>query len=246
MKLDSEKIKSALNFDADILTFETTDSTNIIAEKMAEKTTSPLLIVAESQTDGRGRNGKSFYSPPSGLYMSLVTHSDSDYYSLATATCKAAVAVTRAIEKLTDLEPKIKWVNDIYIDGKKVCGILCRALGGNGRVKHLITGIGINIFTEHFPDEIKHSAGSLNRKIDINLLSAEIANNLVLLCDYMDEYRKKSCVIGKEIIYWKNDIEYNGKAIDIDENGGLIVDNGKEKTTLTSGEITLRVKNQKL
>ena len=242
MRLDSEKIKSALEFDAEVLTFETIDSTNIFAAKSAKNFTKPLLITAESQTDGRGRNGKSFYSPPTGLYMSLVTHSDSDFYSFATATCKAAVAVTRAIEKLTDLKPEIKWVNDIYIDGKKVCGILCRALGGNGKINHLITGVGINLFTETFPDEIKKSAGSLNTDVDINILSAEIANNLFSLSDYMDEYRKKSCVIGKEITYWKNGIEYNAQAVGIDENGGLIVDNGKEKATLTSGEITLRVR----
>ena len=246
MKLHSEKIKSLLEFDAEVMTFETIDSTNILAEKLAEKSAKPLLIISESQTDGRGRNGKSFYSPPTGLYMSLLTHSDSDFYSFATATCKAAVAVTRAIEKLTGLKPEIKWVNDIYIDGKKVCGILCRALGGNGKINHLITGIGINLFTEVFPDEIKDSAGSINTAVDINILSAEIANNLFSLSDYMDEYRDRSCVIGKVITYWKNGIEYKAQAVGIDENGGLIVDNGKEKTTLTSGEITLRVKKQEL
>lgn len=240
MKLDAEKIKNLLNFDAEIFVFDTIDSTNIFAEKIAEKSDKPLLIVSESQTQGRGRNGKSFYSPPTGLYLSLVTHPHTDFYSVNTVTCAASVAVVRAIEKLTDLKPEIKWVNDIYIDNKKVCGILCRALGGNGQVEHLITGVGVNLFTEDFPDEIKDTAGSLNRKLDINVFAAEIADNLITASDYMDEYRQKSCVIGKEITYIKNGTAYTAKAVDIDENGGLVVSDGKEKATLSGGEISVK------
>lgn len=243
MKLNAEKIKNLLKFDAEIFVFDTIDSTNIFAEKIAEKTDKPVLVISESQTDGRGRNGKSFYSPSTGLYLSFVTHPHTDFYSVNTVTCAASVAVVRAIEKLTDLQPKIKWVNDIYIDNKKVCGILCRALGGNGQVKHLITGVGVNLFTKDFPDEIKDIAGSLNRELDINVFAAEIANNLVFVSDYMDEYKEKSCVIGKEITYLKNGTAYNAKAVDIDENGGLVVSDGKEKTTLSGGEISLRLKN---
>jgi len=242
VKLNAEKIKSTLNFYAEVLVYETIDSTNILAEKLAKEYSDPLLIVSESQTDGRGRNGKSFYSPSTGLYMSLVTHPDSDFYSMNTVTCGTSVAVVRAIENLTDLKPKIKWVNDIYVDNKKVCGILCRALGGNGRVEHLITGVGVNISTETFPDEIKDTAGSLRRKIDKNVLAAEIANNLIFVADYMSEYREKSCVIGQEITYSKNGVSFDAVAVDIDDNGGLIVFDGKEKATLTGGEITVRIK----
>lgn len=240
--LDREKIKSALNSDIELFVFDKIGSTNDEAEKIAASTDKPILIVAESQTNGKGRNGKSFFSPSTGLYFSLVTHPKSDFYSLTTVTCRTAVAVTRAIDTLTPLHPKIKWVNDIYIDGKKVCGILCRALGGNGRVEHLITGIGININTEAFPDEISNSAGSLNCGVDKNLLVAEIAENLLSLENYMDEYREKSCVIGKEIVYWKDNIPHTATAVDIDENGGLIVTEGEKKSTLTGGEITLRLK----
>lgn len=241
MKFDAEKIKSALNFNAEVLTYDSVASTNELAAGLADKTDMLVLVLAEGQTDGRGRNGKSFYSPDgTGLYFSLLTHPNSDFYSMNTVTCAAAVAVVRAIEKLTDLNPKIKWVNDIYIDGKKVCGILCRAIGGNGRVEHLVTGVGINISTEIFPDEIRDTAGALNCAVDKNILAAEIANNLIKIMDYMDEYREKSCVLGKEIIYYINGVPHSGRAIEIDENGGLIVFDGKEKTTLTGGEITVR------
>lgn len=244
MELSEEKINSVLNFDADIFVYDTVGSTNVIAEELAGKTQNPIIVVAEAQTDGRGRSGKSFYSPHStGLYFTLVLHPDSDFYSMNTVTCGVSVAVTRAIEKLTGLNPKIKWVNDIYLDEKKVCGILCKAVGGNGKIKHLIIGIGINILTTDFPDELKSFAGSLNKSVDKNLLASEIANNIVNLHDnYMDEYRRKSCVIGKEIVYWKNGNSFNATAVDIDENGGLVVTDGKEKTTLTGGEITLRLK----
>ena len=241
MKLSAEKIKSALCFDAEVFVYDSVDSTNLLAEKIAADYGKPVIIAAESQTDGRGRNGKSFYSPDTGLYFSIVTHPDSDFYSMNTVTCGASVAVVRAVEKLTGLKPKIKWVNDIYLDGRKVCGILCRALGGNGKIKHLITGIGINILTEAFPEEIKEIAGSLCAAVDKNLLLAEIANNLFNLPDgYMDEYREKSCVIGREIIYFVNGVRHSAQAVDIDENGGLTVSDGKEKTVLTGGEITVR------
>ncbi|MCQ2484998.1 MAG: biotin--[acetyl-CoA-carboxylase] ligase [Clostridia bacterium] len=242
MDLSSEKLKHLLNLNADVLVFELIGSTNVYAEEIAAQTDKPIIIVSESQTDGRGRNGKTFFSPDTGLYLSLVTHPKSDFFSLTTITCGTAVAVCRAIEKLTDLKPQIKWVNDIYIDNKKVSGILCRALGGNGKIEHLITGIGINIYTKDFPDEIKNTAGSLNVQIDRNQLTAEIVNQIMKLSenDYMDEYRKKSCVIGKEITYFIDGIAYNGKAVDIDENGGLIVINDDKKITLTGGEITVR------
>lgn len=242
MTLDSEKIKSALCFDAEVLIFDVVDSTNVLAEKLANKTTKPIIIAAESQTDGRGRNGKTFFSPDTGLYFSLVTHPKSDFFALETVTCGAAVAVCRAIEKLTGVSPRIKWVNDIFVDGRKVCGILCHALGGNGKADHLITGVGINIMTSDFPDEIRNTAGSLNTAVDKNILTAEIANQLMSISDenYMDEYREKSCVIGKEIIYYINGIPYSEKAVDIDSNGGLVVEKNGEKITLTGGEITVR------
>ena len=242
MNLNAEKIKNMLCFDMDVFAYETVGSTNEIAEELACKTDRPVLVVAEGQTDGRGRNGKNFYSPSgTGLYISLLTHPKSDFNSLNTFTCGASVAVVRAIEKLSNLRSQIKWVNDIYLDGRKVCGILCKAIGGNGRVEHLVTGIGINISTESFPDEIKETAGSLGCTVDRNILAAEIVNNLVNIKDYMDEYRKKSCVIGREITYYINNIPHTAQAIDIDENGGLVVLSGKEKTTLTGGEITVRL-----
>lgn len=243
MELCAEKIKSLLDTQAEVFVYDTVSSTNLIAQELAEKFDKPVIVAAESQTEGRGRSGKKFFSPPTGLYFSIVTHPKSDFKSMTTVTCATAVAVTRAVEKLTGLHPEIKWVNDIFIDGRKVCGILCRAVGGNGRVNHLVTGVGINISTKDFPDDIKNTAGSLNRAVDKNIFAAEIANNILSLGDgYMDEYREKSCVIGKKIVYYKNSEPLEAQAVGIDDNGGLIVFDGKEKTTLTGGEISVKLK----
>lgn len=242
MRAEAEKINSALKFDADVYTYYKVGSTNDIAVEMAQTAQKTVVVVADCQTDGKGRNGKSFYSPDeTGLYMSVLTHPRSDFYSMNTVTCAAAVAVVRAIERLTDLKPEIKWVNDIYIGGRKVCGILCKAIGGNGKVEHLVTGIGVNITTDVFPDEIKNSAASLEREIDKNLLAAEIANELVLMTDYMDEYREKSCVIGKKITYFINGIAHDAETVGIDDSGGLTVSDGEKEITLTGGEITVRI-----
>ena len=151
----------------------------------------------------------------------------------------------RAIEKLCSLNVKIKWVNDIYIENKKVCGILVQSVSENGIVKKLIVGVGINISTVDFPDEIKDIAVSLGKKIDRNILAAEIANNISeLIFDdpekYIGEYKEKSNVIGKDITYFKDNIPHTAQAVDIDKKGGLVVLENGNKITLTSGEITVR------
>ncbi len=244
--LDKEKISSLINDPVKVFVFDTVTSTNDVAKKLCKENEECILVVADGQTNGRGRQGKSFFSPSgSGLYFSMVFSTDSPAFEFTGVTCAVAVACARAIEKLCSLNVKIKWVNDIYIENKKVCGILVQSVSENGIVKKLIVGVGINISTVDFPDEIKDIAVSLGKKIDRNILAAEIANNISeLIFDdpekYIGEYKKKSNVIGKDITYFKDNIPHTAQAVDIDKKGGLVVlENGK-KTTLTSGEITVR------
>lgn len=244
--LDREKIIANLkNKTAEVLVFDTVGSTNDVAKELC-KNGGQYLIVANAQTNGRGRQGKSFFSPEgSGLYFSLTVNTDSPDFNFTGVTCAVSVAVTRTIEKFTDLQPKIKWVNDIYIDNKKVCGILVQAVTENGRISRLIIGVGININTADFPDELKEIAGSLNKNIDRSILTAEIVNNILELlseepCEYLDEYKAKSNVLGKDIIYFKDNIPRCATAVDIDCTGGLVVEENGKKITLTSGEISLR------
>ena len=232
--------------------FESIDSTNAEAKRVADKTPGPLLILAEQQTAGRGRLGRSFYSPPgTGLYMSLMYHPDTSLSENLSVTAAAAVAVVRAIEKLTDMKPQIKWVNDIFINGKKVCGILTEAVTDfeSGTDISVIVGIGINVTTESFPPEVGETAASIGvSRLDRNRLASEVAAELLRLIknlgdrSFMEDYRQHSMVIGREITYIKNGISHSATAISIDDDGGLKVSGDQGITVLNTGEITLRVK----
>lgn len=238
MKLNRKKIEN-LTENYSVFVYDTIGSTNVEAREIAKQVDTNIIVCSEEQTQGKGRQGKSFYSPKNtGLYFSVVLPRSENTVNI---TCLTAVAVTRAIEKLTDLKPQIKWVNDIYVDGKKVCGILVQAIENN----RLVIGIGVNISTADFPYEISDSASSLNRDIDRNELLAEIVKNISVLesIDFTDEYRQKSCVIGKPITYYENNIPHDATAVDINGQCGLIVEESGKTKTLTSGEITIRVKN---
>ncbi len=241
-----EKLKTH-GVECAVKVYDEIDSTNLEAKKIAkESQDEAVLLLAESQTAGKGRMGRSFYSPKStGLYMSYMYTPKTDFSDSVTVTAAASVAVVRAIERLTGLDPKIKWVNDIYIDQKKVCGILTEAV--TGKIVKIIVGIGVNITTECFPDDIKLVATALNRDIDRNTLAVEIITELKSLIDelpyrtFIEDYRKKSCVLGHEVVFIKNGTKTQGKAIDIDHDGGLVVETGNGNVTLNTGEITLRV-----
>ncbi|MDF3001451.1 MAG: biotin--[acetyl-CoA-carboxylase] ligase [Bacillota bacterium] len=147
--------------------FKTVESTNLTAKKMAlEGAPAGSVIIAEEQTKGRGRMGRNFYSPPSrGIYMSFILKPRFDASKAVLITTAASVAVCRAIEKVTGVSCFIKWVNDIYADGKKVCGILTEAVTDfeTGQIEHIVLGIGINYSTAsgEFPEELSEIAGSL-------------------------------------------------------------------------------------
>lgn len=227
--------------------FSEIDSTNLEAKRRATAVhNTPMLFVADSQTAGRGRMGRQFYSPDStGLYMSYMYTPDCGFSDSVTVTAAAAVAVARAIKRLTDLEPEIKWVNDIYIGGKKVCGILTEAV--TGKDVKIIIGIGINITTQSFPKEIEGIADSLKISVDRNRLAARIVKELQVLISelsersFIEEYRRLSCVLGRDVTFIKNGEERYGKAVDIDRDGGLVVQTSDGSITLNTGEISLKV-----
>lgn len=229
--------------------FVETDSTNNEAKRKALAGYScPMLFIADSQTAGRGRMGRSFYSPNStGLYMSYLYKPQGSLADSVTVTAAAAVAVVRAIEELSDLKPLIKWVNDIYIGGKKVCGILTESVTDKRGVASVVIGIGVNITTDKFPDELEETAVSLNSNIDRDQLAVTIVNNLCELIKdlpkrtFLQEYKEKSWVLGKEILFIKDGESQNGIAVDINRDGGLVVQTEDGILTLSTGEITLRV-----
>ncbi len=230
---------------------ESIDSTNTFARGMVNSgEKSLLLITADRQTGGRGRNGKSFYSENNGsVYMTVVVHPELTFEETVGITTASAVAISRAIESVTGKSTLIKWVNDLYYGGRKVCGILCEAVAEKGRVKSVIIGVGINLAECEFPDELNGIAGTLSCDPSLREeLIAAVADELFSLNfgaldqKTLDEYRSKSLVIGKSIDYFINGQKNTATAVGIDGCGGLIVknDDGTEDV-LRSGEISVRL-----
>lgn len=229
--------------------YELTDSTNRVAKDFSAKTPLPFLVVADSQTAGRGRLGRSFYSPASsGIYMSLTVGGFDALSDAVFVTSAAAVAVTDAIIKLVDKTPQIKWVNDVYLDGKKVCGILVESVPTDAGFAAVV-GIGVNMTTADFPEDISDIAGSVKTDVPREKMIAEITANLLEICknpddkSFLEKYKSRSMLLGREITYKEGDTVSLATAIDIDYSGGLVIrDSSGNVRTLSSGDVTVRLK----
>ena len=163
----------------------TNDEAYLLAENGAANGTT---VTAREQTGGKGTNGRSFFSPgKTGIYMSVILRNVKQD-RLLDVTPMAAVAVSRTLDKIFGVKTRIKWVNDVYLDGKKVCGILTKAQSKNGKTDFIVVGIGINLFAPEggFPDDIKNTAGFVSRKYDEALRQKTIEEIAVLLCDYAE------------------------------------------------------------
>lgn len=233
------------------------ESTNKTAKEMAiNGYEHGTVVIADTQTSGKGRYGRHFYSPPrSGLYMSFILRPQFlDLQNTTFITIATAVAVCKAIQTVTHKEPKIKWVNDILLDDKKICGILTEAITDyeSNNIDWIVVGIGINICTDDFPNELSQVAGSLfpHETTDgaiRNRLGAEIINILLSSNDWAinnkiySEYRNRLMLLGKVVTVIEPNGTYEALAADIDTNGGLIVkkDNG-EIVTLSSTQVSVK------
>lgn len=243
----------------EIRVFDTLESTNKTAKEEAlREPDHNMVFLANEQTAGRGRLGRSFYSPQNtGLYMSLLFRPPFDLSHSILITTAAAVAVARGIENLSDAKLTIKWVNDIYYHEKKICGILTEAISDfeTGRIGYVVLGIGVNCFDADFPTELAGVAGSLGGGFSRNQLAAEIINQWNLMVPtmkdrkFLDEYRSRSMVLGKEIkIFPAGGTHSEGvlaQALSIDDDGGLVVRylEGPQMgmvQTLSGGEVSIR------
>lgn len=234
------------------------DSTNNFArEKAVLGMQEGYVVIANTQTNGKGRKGREFFSPSNtGIYMSLVLRPSHCSLKQATKlTAMAAVAVCEAIEIVSNEKAQIKWVNDVYVKGKKVCGILTEASLGleDNFLECAIIGIGVNVSLpiDGFPKEIQNIAGAVfeNAQNDgKNRIAAEILNRFMSYytvlpkVNYTEQYRSRNFVIGKEILVNLSDKQKKAVALDIDDEFHLIVKYDNNKTeTLSSGEISIRV-----
>ena len=250
--LSKSLILKAIPHIYDVEVFKTINSTNDYAKT---KIIDNLLVVADHQSQGKGRMQRSFFSPDkSGIYLSLVLIPKLDIMDVQLVTICAALAVCQALENLYKLEPKIKWLNDVYLDGKKVCGILSEGeieIETNS-FRHIVLGIGINTnCVNDIPEELtsiytalsQHTSDSINR----NQLIIEIVNNFYQYYNSLptnrykliNMYKSRSNVLGKHVTirgkgnetYFAEDISSQAHLIVVDKDGN--------RHQLNSGEISL-------
>lgn len=239
------------SFAGNIIIKDVTESTNTDAQKIAKSSSHGTTVIAKEQTSAHGRLGRKFFAPNGGVYMSIILKLDCVVSDAVLVTTAAAVAVCKAIESVSDEKPEIKWVNDILLNGKKVCGISCSTVVGIDGIDSVILGIGVNFSEQNFPEELKDTVCSLftsEPKVSRNIFIAGILKNILSEVEemksrkYIDEYKKRSAVIGKEVRYLEAGVWHEAKAVDIDENGGLIVLESGKIRALVTGEITLRIR----
>jgi len=242
---------------AEIAVYPSLESTNTTAKQLAiSGAKHGTIVIADHQTGGRGRYNRNFFSPSGhGIYMSFILRPTQPNWAAPLFTVYAAVSVCKAIETTTSKTPQIKWVNDIFLDGKKICGILTEAVTDfeSGNMQWVVVGIGINFTTPSvgFPDDIRHTAGSIfsyeKPNITRNYIAAEISNRILSFDDgydseiMLDEYRKRLMMLGRRVIVTGPKEPFQAMAIDIDNEGRLIVkkDDG-EFLSLATGEISIK------
>lgn len=252
-KEEIEKMLADVKHLPEILVLADTDSTNRVGKEMARAGAKEgTLIVALSQSGGRGRLGRTFFSPKGGIYMSLLLRPSLPMEHFLRITTAAAVAVARAVEKVTGKETGIKWVNDIFMNGKKVCGILCEAGTGaeTQKTEFAVLGIGINVRKQTVPEELKDIVGCLedfSEEVNPNLLIAQVLREFFGMYEklsessYMEEYKKRSVLIGKTVTVPDERGTYTALVTDIDEEGRLVVDAKGEIRRIGAGEVSVRL-----
>lgn len=264
--LDAQKIECGCQ----VKVFDSLDSTMLEAKRLtADQKLSKFLIVTDQQTAGRGRMGRPFVSPKgTGVYFSLIYSPENGVKNPAIFTAAAAVSVARAVSSLYGEECSIKWVNDVFLNKKKICGILTEGIANfeTGRIETAIVGIGINVRNCNFSGELAEVAGSIeeltanknHQEVSRNSLVATVISDLVKIYDayekgqneeevqnMLKEYKDRSLLIGTEVmVHPTAGIEgdaYKAKVLDISDEAELVVEleDGTVKK-LFSGEVSLK------
>ncbi len=235
----------------------TADSTNNAAKMLAAQgAPHGTVVLADHQTAGKGRLGRAFSSPAGmGIYCSVVLRYDVEPERLFVLTPVMAEATREAVEAVTGLQPQIKWINDLVLHGRKLCGILTELGVENGTVSYVVVGVGINCGQQEgdFPPELRQTAISLRqalgRPVDREALTLELIRRLQLAADtalqtpvpWMDAYRQHCVTVGKDVLLLRNEERREAHVDGIDDRGALLVtlpDGTKE--TVFSGEASVR------
>ncbi|MGO1470065.1 MAG: biotin--[acetyl-CoA-carboxylase] ligase [Tissierella sp.] len=258
--LTFEEIRKYLNTEfmgRNLYYFDSVDSTNNQAKKIASKEMEGTCLIAEQQVEGKGRLGRRWISPKKkGIWMSVILKPDMEPYNVGSITLLGAASVYKALKKM-DIDSQIKWPNDILINNKKIGGILTEISAELNKINYLVMGIGINVNLDEkdIPDELKTKATSIkineNRRIDRKILLANILNEFEsLYISFVNENsnskaieicRKNSATIGKEVKVRQGKEEKLGKALDINNKGELVVEFKEGHIqNIFAGEVSVR------
>ena len=253
-----ENLRESCPWQDSLLWYDRIDSTNTRAQELARQGAAHgTVLIADHQTGGRGRRGRSFHSPAGvGIYMSVILRPNCAPQALMHLTCAAAVALCDAVEAATSIRPGIKWTNDLVCGSKKIAGVLTElGFNSSGNVDYAVIGIGINCCQQKddFPEDIRNIAASLASVTDKSVDRAKIAaamldalyrmdqNLLTGKVEILERYRTDCITLGKEICVVRGDHIRHGIALDIDCDGALLVRYADGTTeTINSGEVSIR------
>lgn len=239
-----------------IMYYERVDSTNTIAKKLADQGAADgTVVVAEEQTGGRGRLDRSFMSPfAQGLWFSVIIRPNFPPMEVSKMTLVAAVAITKVLRKMGLIHCGIKWPNDILVHDKKMVGILTELNASVEKINYLVMGIGINttLSKKSLSKELKKTVTSFAMEdvpVQRNQLLAEILQQLEQyyivaqeqgFAPILEEWKVLSCTLGQEVKVIASDKTFSGKAVDLDENGNLLVDTGTAIEKVLAGDVHIR------
>jgi BirA family biotin operon repressor/biotin-[acetyl-CoA-carboxylase] ligase len=240
----------------EIYYFDTIDSTNTKAKELAETGhPSGTFVVADQQTAGKGRRGRTWDSPAgNSIFMTLLLKPEINPNNASMLTLVAAMAVCSSVRKVTGAQAMIKWPNDIVVDGKKICGILTEMSAQFDYINHIVIGIGINVHNEDFPEEIRATAGSLLQACGKRFHRADLIETFLeeferVYAIYLQtedmtglqkEYERLLANMGRQVSVLDPKEPFEGRAMGITKRGELVVDTWESRKLVSSGEVSVR------
>lgn len=249
--LNIQEIQKNLKYKHNIEIFDSIDSTNKYLKSKINEKNYGTIVISNEQTNGYGKNDRQFISnKDTGIYMSILINPNCLIEESLKITILTSVAVLSAIKSVYNLDVKLKWVNDIILNDLKVGGILCESQINlnNNIIDNMIVGIGINVKNFEFPPSLKNIATSIENNTNIKISRNELISEIINFFDlyfidnknYLDLYKENSYVLGKDITVIQNDRQVFAKAIDIEDNGALIVQEQEKIIKLISSDISIR------
>jgi BirA family biotin operon repressor/biotin-[acetyl-CoA-carboxylase] ligase len=236
-----------------LVCFKETNSTNAVAKNLAA-TGAPegLVVVAEVQTEGRGRAGHKWDSPAGGLWFSVLLRPTFSPASAPAISLLAGVAVAKALRDLHFINAMVKWPNDVLVDGKKLCGILCEASLQGDKIEYVVVGVGMDVNNDASKLALEAGAipptsvrDALGKEVDLPQLLAYVLLEMEKLYHrskvgfgpIIDEWTALSDTIGKHVEISDDSGKFKGTARRVTPEGALIVDSGKEEKVVTAGDL---------